>query len=571
MCPPANPTHPLLSPATRRRGPLVPALALGGLVALAVVVGWGTFTRTRTVARPAGLRTEPVRRQPLEQAIVLRGDLEPAESSDIVVRVGSLRRNSTYATTIKEIVEDGTMVKRGQVLAVLDDTEYRESLEERAPLLEQARVTWVQAEETYKVLRQQNEAEQLTAESQVTIAELELRKFLDGDVVQTRKDLEGQLALAGADREMADGREAWAERMLRRDYIGGAQYRAEAARQRATDYALSRLREQRRVYDTYTAARTRLELEAKLREAKTTLARLRAQGRAKLAQADATRLTAERIYVRRLQRYREIEEMVRRCVLRAPHDGMVIYAGSNARFGGFQQAVVAQGEPVREGQVLMRVPNLSRMVVQVRLHEALVSRVHSDTWEATGWGDAVVAGLLTAPGPMTRIVGLAAFDEVRPAFHDREQRQTGWGQRALVRVAGHSDEPLRAHVKQVAALASRIDAMSGEINVYRTTVAIDDPVDDLKPDLSAEVTIFADGSGREVLAVPIEAVVHKPGEGNDCHVFVLTPDGPEEREVRIGAYNDRLVELRAGVAEGEEVVLNPRLLLQERDAEHATP
>ena len=41
--------------------------------------------------------------------------------------------------------------------------------------------------------------------------------------------------------------------------------------------------------------------------------------------------------------------------------------------GGVQQAIVAQGEPVREGQKLLRVVGLKQMAVQTRVHEALVA------------------------------------------------------------------------------------------------------------------------------------------------------------------------------------------------------
>ncbi len=579
MCLPADdvlapPPAPVTPRSKKRRAfSLRSLLTLAGglgailLAAVAALRGHGAPRHARD------LRFHPVGRERLERNILAHGDLEPAECSDVVCRVRGLRRNATYVTTIKSIIDDGTQVKRGQVLAELDDAEFREELEVRAGPLELARVAWVQAEENFKILNSQNESDLRLAEACLTLADLDLRKFLLGDAVQARKDLEGRLALALADRAMADDREAWADRMLRRDYIGRTQFLGEEARRHTADFAVAKLHEERRVFDDHTAKRTRVELEGKLTEAKAKVARVRAQARAKEAQADAARLTAERVYHRRAQRFREIQEQARNCVLRAPHDGLVVYAmsGQSRSGGGFQQSVIAQGEPVREGQILMRLPDLSRMVVTVRIHEALTSRVRGESWEATGFGESVEAALLTSPNVMTRLLGAAAFDEVRHHFHERELRKVADGLPALVRVAGHADRPLRGHVKQVSAVPSRAEAMSGDINVYKTVIAIDDPVDGLKPDLSADVTIFESGRPEEVLAIPFEAVVHHPGEGRECSCFVMTPDGPSEREIRVGVYNDQRVAVLGGLEEGEVVVLTPKLLAHEHEGADAEP
>ena len=52
---------------------------------------------------------------------------------------------------------------------------------------------------------------------------------------------------------------------------------------------------------------------------------------------------------------------------------VVYYVPEQARFGGgSQQSIVAQGEPVREGQKLMQIPDLKHMLVNTKVHEALV-------------------------------------------------------------------------------------------------------------------------------------------------------------------------------------------------------
>ena len=46
-------------------------------------------------------------------------------------------------------------------------------------------------------------------------------------------------------------------------------------------------------------------------------------------------------------------------------------------------------------------------------------------------------------------------------------------------------------------------------------------------------------------------------------VFVATATGHEERVVVLGKFNDKMIEVVRGLTEGDEVVLNPRVLLGE--------
>ena len=96
----------------------------------------------------------------------------------------------------------------------------------------------------------------------------------------------------------------------------------------------------------------------------------------------------------------EIEDEIKKCLILAPQDGLVVYyVPEQSRFGsGSQQSIIAQGEPVREGQKLMRIPDLSKMVVNTRVHEAMISRVRGEKWKQTGFSRGVQAGLLFAPG-----------------------------------------------------------------------------------------------------------------------------------------------------------------------------
>src|SRR5207253_1444072 len=77
-------------------------------------------------------------------------------------------------------------------------------------------------------------------------------------------------------------------------------------------------------------------------------------------------------------RRKDYETEIGKCKIYAPHDGLVLYyTPEQVRYGGgSQQSIVAQGEPVREEQKLIQLPDLKHLQVEIRIHEALVARVH---------------------------------------------------------------------------------------------------------------------------------------------------------------------------------------------------
>jgi HlyD family secretion protein len=48
-------------------------------------------------------------------------------------------------------------------------------------------------------------------------------------------------------------------------------------------------------------------------------------------------------------------------------------------------------------------------------------------------------------------------------------------------------------------------------------------------------------------------------------VFVKTATGYDRREIKLGLYNEKMVEIREGLEEGDQVVMNPKVLLAPDD------
>jgi HlyD family secretion protein len=87
----------------------------------------------------------------------------------------------------------------------------------------------------------------------------------------------------------------------------------------------------------------------------------------------------------------------------------------------------------------------------------------------------------------------------------------------------------------------------------------------IKPDMTAEVTISVDAVKAPVITAPIQAIIGGAEMGTTREVFVKTPTGFDRREIVLGLYNDKMVEVRSGLVEGDEIVVNPKALLGDKD------
>jgi hypothetical protein len=128
----------------------------------------------------------------------------------------------------------------------------------------------------------------------------------------------------------------------------------------------------------------------------------------------------------------------------------------------------------------------------------------------------------------------------------------------------------------VSAVASQADWWNSDAKLYQTFVMIDGELlpdgkvvplegEHIKPDMTAEVTISVDATKTPVITAPIQAIIGGAEMGATREVFVKTATGYERRDVTLGLYNDKMVEIRSGLQEGEEIVVNPKILLGEKD------
>jgi hypothetical protein len=97
-----------------------------------------------------------------------------------------------------------------------------------------------------------------------------------------------------------------------------------------------------------------------------------------------------------------------------------------------------------------------------------------------------------------------------------------------------------------------------DLKEYEAIIEIlDEParVRKLKPGMTAQVRIIVEDRKQDVLQIPVQSVVSYSGQ---YFTYVITPKGPERRELKVGDANDEFMEMLDGVADGEAVVMSPR-------------
>ncbi len=467
--------------------------------------------------------TWTVRKEVLKVTIVARGNLESVRNKDIYCTVRSGTKGSTSSTIIKWIIDEGTEVSKGDKLMDLDSSGFQDQLNTKNNDVDNAYAAKVAADQGVLIQKSQNESDIEAAKNALKLADLELKKYVKGDYIAAFEDLKGKIETAGSDLSDWKERASWSARMVKKGLMSKVQADADASRAEAARINLDNLKLQKSVLQEYTQTREVQDKTAKLEEAKRSLTRVKLTAKANLASKLADQKTKNNIYKAELLRRSEIEGEIAKCTILAPQDGLVVYyVPEQVRGGGgTQQSVVAQGEPVREGQKMIQIPDLSKMLVTVRVPEAFVA-------------------------------------------HLRSEKSAGPKQLAQIRVDSYSKSTLKGFVKSVDTVASTQDWFASDVKVYKTKVVITDRAEGLKPGMSAEVTIFANETPEPVLVLPVQAVLGTISMGAHRKCFVVGRNGqPEMREIEVGISNERLVEVKSGLAEGEQVVLNPATLVKD--------
>ena len=202
--------------------------------------------------------TTGVRRADLFPTLKASGRIESSkrtviecELKNIAVGVRGQRLFSDGASVLLSVIPEGSIVKRGDVLAVLDSSDYEELLRVQRITVERAAADKVQAELDFE------------------IAGLALREFEEGTVHETTEDFEGKIFLARSDLERTNDRVTWSRRMKDKGYIPAAMVTSEQFKQCQFQVALSQQVSAYALFKKFTAPKNVKGIEGTVKAAQT--------------------------------------------------------------------------------------------------------------------------------------------------------------------------------------------------------------------------------------------------------------------------------------------------------------
>ncbi|HMO84407.1 MAG TPA: HlyD family efflux transporter periplasmic adaptor subunit [Lacipirellulaceae bacterium] len=462
--------HPATSQhSAERRGYALAAL-LAGCVALAALGAWWWLRPAVDDGADKRIVLHTVKRDDFALNVTERGEIESAGVTEVVSEV---KAKNTAGVSIIKIVPEGTVVKEGDFLVELDSSLLREERATQLIIVNSAEALVVQSRNVYET------------------ALIAKEEYLDGTYVQERQTIESEVFVAEENLNRAIEYYEFSKRLAAKGYINQLQLEADRFAVEKSRKELAAAQTKLKVLDDYTRTKMLKQLESDI---------ITSQAK---WEAD------KKSYEIEVEKLRELEDQIAKCIITAPKDGVVTYAHDRRDFGG-DSFVVKEGAVIRERQAIIRLPDPDSMRVALNVNESLIQYVRPGmpaTISPVGMGDVVLSGT---------VEGVNQYAE-----------PSGWR---------------KANVKE-----------------YKAKVSIDDRADFLRSGMTASVTIrcaFVPGA----IQAPVQAVyVHD----RQYFVFVHSNGTWEARAVKAGPNNEIFFVIEDGLAEGEQIAMAPRQFLDE--------
>ncbi len=372
------------------------------------------------------------------------------------------------STRIVDILPEGSPVKQGEIVCRLDSSAYDD--EEKAQL-----IRYYQAKSYVD-----------QAQSILEVDQISLREYEEGIYPQDLQLINQYLKTCELDRSRAARTAAWSREMLKKGFRTPYQTRGDELVLEQADIALAEAK----------GMLTRLVNQTGPKILKSLQANLKA--------ALSDKLTQDASYSLEKQRLDRLHKNIENCTVRAPRDGIIVYANAANPFGRVT-AAIDQGVTLRQDQPIFKIPDPEHMRVKAQINESKVMLVHE-------------------------------------------------GMQATITIDAYPGQLLHGRVTEIVPISTPL--MASDVRVYSASIDILDVLKNLRPGLSAEVTLKVDAK-RGVTRVPVDSI-RWVGE----RAFVARHDPANEeswswRPIEIGLSDIAYAEVVSGLEIGDRVVASP--------------
>jgi HlyD family secretion protein len=500
---------------------LVLGVGAGAILVMFASIGLWQMLAQSTPSSAATGETARAIRDRMVVTITESGEIDAKRSTNVACQVES------QSSTIVWVIEEGAHVKQGDKLIELDSADLQERLRTQDMVYKTAKAAFEKADKAFLITQSQRESLVSAAALVVKFALMDFRKYLGTDLadrvmaqegkaafdalmkdpalggaaLQQKRKLQSDISLADEELSRAANKVEWTRTLKEKGYVTGSELQADELAWKRNQVLLEEAKTALDLFQTYEFPKAAEKAYTDWLEAKREYDRVDTRTSSELASAGATRDNNKEALALEETRLQKIKDQLAKCTITAPQPGMVVYDTSGGGFG--RVVTIEPGATVRHQQNLIKLPDMSEMVVKVKLHESVVKQAV----------DGAPAYITIDALPKDRLTGKITKIAVMP---DRSQ----WW-------------------------------LNPGLKTYITEITLDRTPEGLKPGMSAQVEILVD-TRTDVLQVPVSAVFVDQGFQV---VYVKTPAGVETRRIEVGLSNDRTVEITKGLVEGEEVYL----------------
>ena len=460
------------------------------------------FNHSGSKSNPTGdMPSFVAKRGPLRISVTESGTIQAREQIIIKSEVEG-------KTTILFLVEEGTEVKEGELLVELDSSRLLDERIDQQIRVQNAEAAFIRARENLAVAENQAQSDIDRAELTFEFAKQDLRKYLEGEYQNERKEAESRITLAKEELQTAEEKLRWSQRLFEKEYISRTELQIDELSVNKRKLDLELAENNLRLLEDFTYPRNLAELESDVRQAEMALERTKRKAKADVVQAEAELRAKDSEYKRQQDKLTKLEEQIKKTKIYAPADGLVIYATSaKTKFWRSNQEPLDEGVEVHEREELIYLPTALAVKAEVKVHEASLEKVS---------------------------VGLP------------------------VRVTVDA-LPGRVFTGSVAKIAPLPDAqmvwMNPDLKVYNTEIYLEGEGGYLRTGMSCRAEIII-AEYSDATYVPVQAVLRVGGEPT---VYVWNGRSFEPRRVEVGLDNNRMVRVIGGLEVGEKVLLTPPL------------
>ena len=432
-----------------------------------------------------------------------------SESGRLKNRDEIILKNETKSSLkIVSLVEEGTVVKKGDLIIELD-SDALETLRDKQQIdLKRGELDVIACQKRREILINQQQAQIDRAEVRLRFARLNLKRFTEGTHPKNLEAADAAITMAQAKLERAKEDHNWSIKLHDKGFITARTLKADelAAKQSRINFKISET--DRDLLVKYTDPQTIESMKSEVKQAEMSLERIKLGAEANLT-AQHSELYNYEIQLKNCQKFlSKAQTRLDACRIIAPVDGMVIYGTSGSSDGTTKRRELMEvGATVDPMHKLIRMPMSDVMLATISVEEATKPKLYEDM-------------------------------------------------PAVVTVDALPGQAFKGRLTKIGILPDATQAwLNPDLKVYECEVELDSGSEKAKPGMNCHVDITIEAHDN-ALFVPIQCVVHMDGKPT---VYLKKNDGFEARVVQTGMDNNVMIHILNGLEDGDQVHLDPPL------------